>query len=271
MMSMNKQRAVYAGILSLVLAVTLGISLYTASGDDPEGYTAEVPESAAIVEETETPEASLVEIPEKKEVQQNLLDRNEEIETAERSVDESAAADMDQTAEVDVEEELTAEASEEAEVTAEAELEANGIFFDPETDRLAWPVSGKVVMEYSQDQLIYDATLDQFRVNDSICISGEAAEEVCAAASGIVAEVGYTDELGHYVVLEHGNGFRTTYGQLEDSISLTVAERVEEGQVLGQLAAPLDHSVALGDHLNFMVTLNGETVDPMEYLAFEME
>ena len=267
MMSMNKQRGIYAGLLTLVLAVTMGISVYTASSEkeDP-GYTAELPEESV---------AEIQEVPDRQEVQKDILERNEKIETVE--VPEEAAVDKSGSdeeieAEASEEEALTAEAQvpEEA-LTAEAELEANGIFFDPETDRLAWPVSGTVVMEYSQDQLIYDATLDQFRVNDSISISAEKAENVCAAASGIVSEIGYTEELGNYVVLEHGNGFRTTYGQLEDSISLTVAERVEEGDVIGQLAAPLDHSVALGDHLNFKVTLNGEAVDPMEYLEYEME
>lgn len=267
MMSMKKQRGIYAAGLSMVLAVTLGISLYTASGDEGEDYTAEAPE-VSVVEE--------VEIPEKEEVQQDLIERNQQIEAAEKPVSETSENEEEQLDEAEAEAEVEAKAESRAEIIAETEAKAqdpvaSGFFFDPAVDSLAWPVSGNVVMEYSLDQVIYDATLDQFRINDSISIAGAAAENVCAAAAGIVTEIGYTEELGHYVVLEHGNGFRTTYGQMQDNFALAVGERVEEGNVLGQLAEPVQSSVALGDHLTFKVTLNGEAVDPLEYLEYEEE
>lgn len=269
MSNMRKQRAIYAAVLSLVLVVTMGISLFTASFGDTandseqdSGYTASLPES-------ETSEASMEEepeVPDTEEVQQNIEDPNESIEGADAS-DSEEAPEASADASGLTEEQLTTD----LDVPDSNDLEANGIFFDPATDAMAWPVSGNVVMEYSLDSVIYDATLDQYRVNDSISISAEANEAVCAAAAGIVAEIGYTEEMGNYVVLEHGNGFRTTYGQLESPIPVAVAQRVGKGETIGQLAEPAWYGVALGDHVDFKVTLDGEPVDPLAYLEYDLE
>lgn len=272
MKDMRKQRAVYAAVLTLVLAVTMGISLYTASSgsseensDQGSGYTASLPEEIEKIEPA---------IPDTTEVQQSVQTPNDNIEGTEgsESQPEESSSEPEESTDGSVEiipEDLLYMSALDA--PSEADQEANGIFFDPATDMMAWPVSGNVVMEYSLDSVIYDATLDQFRVNDSVSISAEANETVTAAASGIVAEIGYTQELGNYVVLEHGNGFRTTYGQLDDNIPVTVAQRVERGEAIGQLTEPVWHCIALGDHVDFKVTMDGEPVDPLIYLEYEME
>lgn len=45
-----------------------------------------------------------------------------------------------------------------------------------------WPLEGDIVMDFSSDALVYDATLEQYRTNDCICISASQGTPVKAAA-----------------------------------------------------------------------------------------
>ncbi len=143
--------------------------------------------------------------------------------------------------------------------------------FDPASMELIWPVSGVVVKNYSVNSLIYDETLDIYSVNDSISISAEEAEAVMAAADGVVTEIGRSDRLGNYVVLNNGNGYETTYGQMDENLEVAVGDVVHAGDVLGRISSPSWYSVALGTHLTFQVTLQDTAVNPLDYLENELE
>ncbi|MCL2618510.1 MAG: M23 family metallopeptidase [Defluviitaleaceae bacterium] len=138
-------------------------------------------------------------------------------------------------------------------------------FFDI-SQRMEWPVLGQVVMNYSSDRLIYDMTLDQYRTNDTISISAELGSQVLASAAGIVDFVGYSRETGNYVVINHGNGWITTYGQLQDGVLVRVGDVVRAGQPVGGVGNPSIYSVLLGNHINFRVENHGITVDPQAVL-----
>lgn len=138
-----------------------------------------------------------------------------------------------------------------------AEIEANDEF----EIVLSWPVEGEILLGYSPDKLVYDPTLDQYRTNDSICIAAEVGSEVEAAADGTVAEVREDETVGNYVVIEHKNGWATTYSQLTD-IKVSEGETVSKGDVIGVVSKPSVYSTALDSHMEFTVTLDDMTVDP---------
>lgn len=130
----------------------------------------------------------------------------------------------------------------------------------------AYPLEGEVVLEYSIDHAIYDPTLDQYRTNASISLSAEEGALVKAAADGTVKEVTMDAEAGHVVILEHANGWLTTYGQLEETVKVKKGEAVKQGQAIGAVDAPTKYGVALGSHLEFAMEQNGTPVDPREKL-----
>ena len=138
-------------------------------------------------------------------------------------------------------------------------------FFDI-SRRMEWPVLGEVVMGYSSDRLIYDMTLDQYRTNDNISIAAEIGSQVLASASGIVEFVGYTRESGNYVIINHGNGWITTYGQLQDGVLVRAGDVVRAGQPIGGVCSPSIYGVLLGNHVNFRVENHGVSVDPRTVL-----
>jgi murein DD-endopeptidase MepM/ murein hydrolase activator NlpD len=151
---------------------------------------------------------------------------------------------------------------------AVSESEPRYTLFD-DGNEMTMPCDGQIVMDYSADTAVYDATLDQYRTNDSICISADTDSEVRAAFDGVVEAVTNDRENGNSVVLAHGNGWRTTYSQLSDNVLVTEGEVVCEGDVVGYVGTPSVYSEALGPHLTFTVSKDDMSVDPKTVLRME--
>ena len=83
---------------------------------------------------------------------------------------------------------------------------------------------------------------------------------VLAAASGTVEAAGWDGEggLGDRVILAHGGGWTTTYGQLSQITAVT-GETVEQGEVIGYVGAT---GRATGPHLHLELAENGVPTDP---------
>lgn len=132
---------------------------------------------------------------------------------------------------------------------------------------MQWPTFGDIVMNYSSEHGIYDVTLEHYRTNDDICIAAQLGAQVKAAAAGVVKSVANTRENGNTVVIDHGNGWETTYSQLQDSILVAEGDVVKTGQVIGGVGNPSIYSVLLGNHLSFNVKKENEDIDPLTVLA----
>ncbi len=143
--------------------------------------------------------------------------------------------------------------------------DAVDLFFE-EGMGILWPVEGNVVMNYSDDHLIYHATLDQFRTHDAIAISAEVGTEVVAAADGVVSSIEESAQTGVTVTTAIGNDYYLIYGQLEDS-ELKVGDSVTQGEVIGTIAKVSRFYSKEGDNLYFQVRCGEETLNPMSLLG----
>lgn len=132
---------------------------------------------------------------------------------------------------------------------------------------MTWPVSGQIVMNYSTETAIYDKTLDLYRTNDSICISAPEGTEVLASADGIVENIFIDNQKGTSVVINHGNGWLSTYGQLTEDVDVSVGQIVDMGEQIGNISLPSNYSVLLGPHLDFTITKDDLSSDPLLVLA----
>ena len=130
----------------------------------------------------------------------------------------------------------------------------------------AYPLQGEVVLPYSIDHAIYDPTLEQYRTNASISLSAKQGTAVKAAADGTVQAVTEDAETGKTIVIAHGDGWLTTYGQLEDTVKVKEGEKVTQGQKIGAVDTPTKYGAALGSHLEFAMEQNGEPKDPVKHL-----
>ncbi|MEO5314360.1 M23 family metallopeptidase [Pseudarthrobacter sp. CC12] len=86
---------------------------------------------------------------------------------------------------------------------------------------------------------------------------------VFAAGAGTVVEAGWSVYGGgNRIVVDHGNGLKSTYNHLA-SIETSVGAPVAAGQ---RLAAAGTTGNSTGCHLHFEVLFNGQTVDPQGWL-----
>jgi len=115
------------------------------------------------------------------------------------------------------------------------------------------------------DKTVYFSTLDQYKYNPAIFISGQVGDNVSAAARGIVKEIGTDEEIGQYVRMELGDGYEAVYGELEN-VSVAQGDLVSKGQVIGTIANPTKYYTLEGANLYFAVEKDGTSVNPMEYL-----
>lgn len=134
-----------------------------------------------------------------------------------------------------------------------------------EEDGLVWPIVGDVLINYSMDKTIYFPTLDQYKYNPAIVIAAAQGENISAAADGRVTSVSYDHDTGNTVVMELGNGYELTYGQLEN-ITVSEGSFVHVGDGIGTVASPTKYYSLEGTNVYFKLTKDGEPVNPMSRL-----
>lgn len=132
-------------------------------------------------------------------------------------------------------------------------------------DSLVWPIVGDILINYSMDKTIYFPTLQQYKYHPAIVISAAEGEPITAAAEGRVVSVSYDQQLGNTVVMDLGNEYELTYGQLEN-ITVSEGSYVAAGDIIGNVATPTKYYSTEGANVYFKLTKSGEPVNPMSRL-----
>lgn len=130
---------------------------------------------------------------------------------------------------------------------------------------LAWPLVGTILLPYSMDQTIYFKTLNCYRCNPGIMIEGSEDTPVYAVYDAVVLSVEESKEFGTTVILDLGNGFHATYGQLKN-VAVKTGDHVEKAQPIGEVAKASAYYAEEGNHLYFAMTKDDEPVDPTYYM-----
>lgn len=202
--------------------------------------------------ESEESSTSTVNEPETSEAAPIASEAEDEIAA---SIEEGEPDDME-TAGIGLSEREIAEA-----VVAEAR---ETLIFD-ESQLLAWPIVGNVVINYSMDSYVYFPTLGQYRHNPAIVIAAVQGEPITAAADGVVSDVFYNEEIGNAVTVVLGSGYELTYGQLGD-IQVSEGDIIVRGDLLGFVAAPTKYYTLEGSNVYFQMTKDGVPVNPLTLL-----
>lgn len=146
---------------------------------------------------------------------------------------------------------------EEAQVEASSgQVEVARTLHFSEEDGLVRPISGDILMNYSMDGSIYFATLDQYKYNPATIFAAEEGASVSACAEGKVQDIYANEELGNIIVLELGDGYLATYGQLKD-LEVAEGDFVKAGDVIGSVAAPTKYYSVEGVNLYFQIAKDG--------------
>ena len=117
-------------------------------------------------------------------------------------------------------------------------------------------------MDYAMDCLCYNPTTRDWRTHNGMDFAAEAGTPVVAAADGTVYTIYQDETMGTTVVIRHEDGYVTTYSSLSTDVQVSVGQAVELGQTIGTVGTTALLETALGDHVHFSVTCNGQNVDP---------
>ncbi|MBI4300386.1 MAG: M23 family metallopeptidase [Chloroflexi bacterium] len=115
----------------------------------------------------------------------------------------------------------------------------------------SWPTIGPIFTYFGEDG------------HEGIDISPPYGTPVYAAGDGVVVEevkLGWS--YGWYVLVDHGDGFRTRYGHL-GQFAVSPGDRITRGQLIGLVGTT---GRSTGPHLHFEVIKNGVPVNPLDYL-----
>jgi murein DD-endopeptidase MepM/ murein hydrolase activator NlpD len=85
-----------------------------------------------------------------------------------------------------------------------------------------------------------------------------------AAASGMVVSTGYEGAYGNQVVIDHGDGYQTTYNHLS-GIGVSVGDTVSTGDQIGKRGSTGNSRAS---NLHFEVTKDAEFIDPEPWLGW---
>ncbi len=134
---------------------------------------------------------------------------------------------------------------------------------DEESSRFfQWPVQGTNTISLSNP---YGSRVKPGGQGETfhagIDIPAPESEVILAAADGTVSEVGFDPERGNYLVLDHGDGLTTLYGQCRD-FAVEEGDAVRAGERIGAVGST---GMSTGPHLHFEVRQDDEPQNPVAY------
>ncbi|MGH6852567.1 MAG: M23 family metallopeptidase, partial [Methylocella sp.] len=103
--------------------------------------------------------------------------------------------------------------------------------------------------------------LGYYRMHTGVDWAAPAGTPIFAAGNGAIVEAGWDSGYGRRIVIQHANGYMTTYNHMSGFARGAIeGAHVRQGQVIGYLG---QSGLATGPHLHYEIIVNGHFVDPM--------
>ncbi|MEG2368189.1 MAG: M23 family metallopeptidase [Oscillospiraceae bacterium] len=129
-----------------------------------------------------------------------------------------------------------------------------------------WPLQGEIDLPYSVTALVYNKKMGDWRTNAGIDIAATLGTQVLAVSSGRVESIETTDLGGVTLVIEHAGGVRSIYANLAETPTVAVDDSITSGEVIGAVGVSAVGETKEHPHLCFSMTLDGQSVNPADYL-----
>lgn len=131
------------------------------------------------------------------------------------------------------------------------------------------PVEGSVARGYSEDPVYWDST-GSYRPNLGYDIKADLGKPVLAVMDGKVEQVSSSTQDGVQIVINHQNGLKTVYSNLDSKVKITEGQTITKGTAIGTVGKTTLRAAyeKYGDHLHFAVLKGKDFVDPSKYLKY---
>ncbi len=118
------------------------------------------------------------------------------------------------------------------------------------------PISGTITSRYGASSSIRKST------HTGLDIAAKKGTDIKVVADGTVIFAKYNGSYGNLVKVDHGNGVETWYAHTS-KMYVTVGQEVKAGDVIAAVGSTGNST---GPHLHFEIRINGEHVNPQNYL-----
>jgi septal ring factor EnvC (AmiA/AmiB activator) len=125
--------------------------------------------------------------------------------------------------------------------------------------RLPWPVSGRIVIPYGSQR---DPQFNTPVFRNGVHIETSADSVARAVHEGKVIFAEWFKGFGQLVIVNHGNGYHTLYGNLSEIFS-HVGDIIKENQVIGKVGTS---GILNAPGLYFEIRYRGKPLDPAQWL-----
>ncbi len=135
----------------------------------------------------------------------------------------------------------------------------------------AAPLEGEILAAFSNGELVKSPTTGVWQTHNGVDIAASLGDEVRAMADGVVDAVEEDPLWGVCVTIDHQNGVKSRYCNLNAGLSVNTGDKVTCGMVIGAVGETADIESAMDAHLHFEVLRGDVYVDPAEVLESEAE
>lgn len=131
------------------------------------------------------------------------------------------------------------------------------------------PVEGTIGRVYSESPVFWDST-GSYRPNLGIDIKTTLGKPVYAVLDGKVESINASTADGVEIVINHQNGLKTVYSNLDPKVNVKSGQLVKRGIQIGTVGRTTLRSAYenYGDHLHFAVMKGNSFVDPVKYVKY---
>ena len=126
------------------------------------------------------------------------------------------------------------------------------------------PTEGEVTSRYFV-RVRPEARLPALEIHHGIDFGAPRGTTVRASKTGVVADAGFSDSLGNFVLIDHWLGFTTLYAHL-DAVRVRDGQFVFKWQPIGTVGQT---GRATGPHLHFEVAFMGRRLPPGIFLLID--
>lgn len=126
---------------------------------------------------------------------------------------------------------------------------------------LGRPINGAITSRYGKRK---DPLNKKSAFHTGVDLRGKRGQKIKATADGIVKKAFRNGGHGNYVMLDHGNGYTTSYSHMQKYL-VQRGDRVKRGQVIGLVGST---GRSTGPHLHYEVALDGKTINPYNFMKF---
>lgn len=138
----------------------------------------------------------------------------------------------------------------------------------PERIYLSPIAEATVAKEFQIEELLYSATMNDYRTHTGVDLKAEVGCTVRAFTDGVVESIHADPLMGQTLILNHGNGLKSIYQNLALEIpeGILAGAEVKAGDLIGAIGETAIIECAEESHLHFELQQDEACIDPADYL-----